>query len=60
MYAVYECDGKEVFGRIICLGLTVEGEILLLDVGADGIVGDVLTVSNFKEIRWGECPAETA
>lgn len=43
----------EIKERVICLGLTNEGEVVLMDIGGDGYVDEAMTACNFTGIHWG-------
>jgi hypothetical protein len=55
LYCVFndnETAGKEFESKVICLGLTNEGDIIILDLSTDGLIDDATTCYNFKEIRY--------
>lgn len=52
LYAIYDDEKKEIISKILCLGLTDSGDILLLDVDEYGIVGEATDAVNFKNIAW--------
>lgn len=39
---------------VLCLALTKGGEILLMDLGGDGVVDNAITASNFVGAYFGE------
>jgi len=55
LYAIYKDDDNpdipmEV--KVICLGLTNEGKVILLDVDDTGYIEEVSEASNFQSIEW--------
>lgn len=52
LYAVYYNEKKEIISKILCLGLTDGGDILLLDIDEYGIVSEATDAVNFKNIAW--------
>lgn len=40
--------------KVLCLALTSDGDILLMDMCADGCVDDATTSSNFDQAYFGE------
>ncbi len=51
LYSVYlDDDGTTHDVPVVCLGLTEEGEVVLMDIDSTGYIDT--TASNFKEIKW--------
>jgi len=38
--------------KVICLGLTNEGEVVLMDICADGDIDEAKNACNFKGVCW--------
>ena len=52
LYWTYELDGKEIKQKPLCIALTVQGDIQVIDISDDGVSIDVTEISNFKRIIW--------
>lgn len=55
LYSLYKDDefpNQPMETKVICLGLTELGNVILLDIDDLGHVDDISTVSNFKGIEW--------
>ena len=54
LYAVYNIDINEGQSRILCLGLTNEGNVLILANSFGGDVRDVASKVNFVYLKWND------
>lgn len=53
MFAVYGLgNGEEFCSKIICLGLTSSGDILLLDSDDSGFFAEVADAGNFLRVEY--------
>lgn len=53
LYVIYRDAEEDIKSRVVCLGLTNEGEVLLMDVRSDGDIDEAMTACNFTGIHWG-------
>ena len=45
---------SRIESKVLCLALTSDGDILLMDMCSDGDIHDAKTARNFKEAYFGE------
>ncbi len=41
LYAVYDDDGEELKTKIVCLALTNDGDVFMMDSDDDGIIREI-------------------
>jgi|HigsolmetaGSP11D_1036233.scaffolds.fasta_scaffold00512_10 hypothetical protein len=52
LLAVYEFDGKTEYNKALCLALTEDGEILIMDTDSEGTVSEAKLETGFKRFIW--------
>lgn len=53
LYATYRDTEGDITAKVVCLGLTNEGEVVLRDICSSGYIEEVIAARNFIGIRWG-------
>ncbi|KSU86567.1 hypothetical protein AS180_17930 [Priestia veravalensis] len=56
LYAVYQDDEhpkEPILSKIICLGLTDQGEVVLMDMDETGFIDMADNAMNYKGAKWG-------
>lgn len=56
LYTVYEDEyhDEPMIFKVLCIGLTNKGSVVLLDMDDNGFIDIAETTTNFKGIKWGD------
>ena len=52
LFAAYDIDGEEEAEPILCLALTDQGKILIIDTDSLGEIGEPAEEINFLHFKW--------